>query len=76
MTPASRSLGSRKEMRGISAEGCFVIKSPRSLASPGSVTFPDTQIDAVLYSKTFEHQTGNLSSFTVAESQKEPGQIK
>lgn len=35
-----------------------------------------TKINAILYSETFKHQTGNLSSFIVAESRKKPSQIK
>ena len=34
----------------------------------GASPFQIHKIDAVLYSKTFKHQTGNLSSFMVAES--------
>lgn len=63
-------------MGRISTEGCFVIKTPVRWQTQGVSPFPIHKINAVLYSETFKHETGNLSSFMVAESRKEPGQIK
>lgn len=60
----------------ISAAGCFVTKSPARWQARGASPFQIHKINAVLYSRTFKHQTGNLSSFTAAERRKEPGQIK
>lgn len=74
--PCFRVISPWRYQRGRSAPQALCHQNAAHWQAQGPSPFQIHKIDAVLCSKTFKHQTGNLSSFMVAESGKELGQIK